>query len=83
MSREAIRQAERFAAAINARDTPADVIAEDFVMENVATAVTDKVYDGRDGVRRWMSDLFEAYGADARFGAEIVTADHHAVVARL
>ena len=73
--------AERFAAAINARSAPADLFHAEFRVENVETAVTDAVYaGGPDAYRRWLADLLEAFGDDARFEHEIVAeADDRAV----
>jgi hypothetical protein len=34
-------------------------------MENMSTAVTDKTYCGADGLREWISDMFEGFDVDA------------------
>lgn len=42
MSRENVELVYRYVAALNARQVPEGLLAPDFVMENAATAVTDK-----------------------------------------
>lgn len=71
---------EGFARAVNVRAFPEDLFAPDFRVENVSTAVTDRVYHGHDGATQWMTDLLEAFADDARFGYELVaTAPDHVV----
>jgi hypothetical protein len=51
MSQENVKVVHRYAAALNAREVPEELLAPDFVMVNATTAVTDKTYRGRAGVR--------------------------------
>ena len=53
-------------------------------MENLSTAITDTTYRGADGLRKWVSDLFEGFDEDARFETEEILADgEDFVVARM
>jgi ketosteroid isomerase-like protein len=88
MSQENIELHERRVAAINAREIPDELLLEicapDCRMENLSTAVTDKTYYGADGLRQWVSDLFEGFEEDACFETEEVLADgEDFVVARM
>lgn len=74
MSQENIKIAERYTAAITAREVPADVLAPDVRIENVKTAVTDGAYEGVDGVKQWISDFFDVLGEDARYESHVVAA---------
>jgi ketosteroid isomerase-like protein len=68
MSRENVEEvARRWVEAINAREIPDDLIAPDCRLENVRTAVTDKVYVGPDGVREWMNDFFDVLDQEASY----------------
>ncbi|MDQ4040662.1 MAG: nuclear transport factor 2 family protein [Actinomycetota bacterium] len=69
MSRENVELALRYTAAVNAREVPEELLTPDFRIENVTTAVTDRVYHGAEGVRQWMSDFFDVLGEDARYEA--------------
>ncbi len=80
MSRETVELALRYTAAINAREVPVELLAPDFRIENVTTAVTDRVYHGAEGVRQWMEDFFDVLGEDARYEARpIADGDDYAV----
>ena len=61
-------------AAINAREMShelaEELLAPDFYMENLSTAVTDKTYHGAAGVREWISDTFEVVGEGAHYETE-------------
>jgi ketosteroid isomerase-like protein len=57
-------------AAVNAREVPKEILAEDFLMENRVSAVTDYSYHGAVGWREWMSDLFEEFAAGARYSLD-------------
>jgi ketosteroid isomerase-like protein len=86
MSQENVDLAYRFGAALNARQIPEGLLAADFVMENVATAVTDRTYHGAAGVLEWARDMFEAFDADAGFEIKRVVAhddDFVVVTARM
>jgi hypothetical protein len=65
-----IEIARQLADGINAREVPDDLFAPDFLLENVRTAVTDTVYRGPAGARRWLSDFFGVLDDDARFELE-------------
>lgn len=52
MSQENLEIVQIFTAAINARQVPDELLAPDFRMDNVATAVTDRTYYGAEGVRQ-------------------------------
>jgi ketosteroid isomerase-like protein len=80
MSRENADIALRYAAAINARQVPEDLLASEFQMENVTTAVTDRVYHGAEGVRQWISDFFDVLDDDARYEARPIEAGDDYVV---
>ncbi|HTQ67246.1 MAG TPA: nuclear transport factor 2 family protein [Solirubrobacteraceae bacterium] len=76
MSRENLEIYKRSLAAINAREFP-DELAEEllavgFHAENASTAVTDKAYFGREGVREWIRDMFEGLNDDAQLEIEEV-----------
>jgi ketosteroid isomerase-like protein len=79
MSRENVEIVERIRAAINKREISdelaEELIAPDFLIENVSTAVSDNTFHGVSGLRQWMSDTFDALGDDARYEIEEVLAD--------
>jgi ketosteroid isomerase-like protein len=65
---------ERFTAAVTAREDPGEFFVPDCSIENVATVVTDATYRGHDGVRRWISDIFDVLDDDARLEIEEILA---------
>jgi ketosteroid isomerase-like protein len=73
------------AQAVNAREVPGDLIAPDFLIENVRTGVTDDVYLGAAGARKWLDDFFGVLDEQARFeldelidaGGDSVVMVHH------
>lgn len=78
------RLMERFTAAVTAREDPGELFVPDCRIENVATAVTDATYLGHDGVRKWISDIFDVLDDDARFEIEeILATGEDFLVARL
>jgi ketosteroid isomerase-like protein len=77
-----VELAMRFVAAINERRPPEEILAPDFTMENVSTAVTDRTYFGVDGVREWISDFFDVL-EDPEHTAQPVAAGDDYVIARL
>ena len=83
MSRENVEVLRRITAAINAREVPEDLLAPDFRMENVSTAVTDRTYHGSEGARQWMSDFFDVLGEGARHEAEPIEVGDEYVVSKL
>ena len=61
-----------------------DLIAPDFRIDNISTAVTDDHYQGVEGLRKWISDTFEAFDEDTRYETEEILADSdNFVVARM
>jgi len=82
MSQENIEIALRFAAAINAREVPEELLAPDVRLENVTTAVTDRTYRGAAGVREWISDFFDVLGDDAFYEGEVIEAGDDYVVGK-
>ncbi len=82
MSRENVEIALRFAAAIDAREVPEELLAPDVRLENVTTAVTDTTYHGAEGVRQWISDFFDVLDEDARYEGEVVEARDDYVVGK-
>jgi ketosteroid isomerase-like protein len=72
----------RFTAAVNERRAPEELLAPDFSMENVATAVTDRTYLGAEGVREWISDFFDVLEDGEHVAEPIATGDDF-VVAKL
>jgi ketosteroid isomerase-like protein len=88
MSQANIELHERAVAAINGREMShelaEELLAPDFYMENLLTAVTDKTYHGAAGVREWISDTFEVVGEGAHYETEEILADGEGfVVARV
>lgn len=61
MSQRNIELHNRGVAALNAGELPDELFEElcapEFRMENTSTAVTDKSYDGAEGVREWITAL--------------------------
>ncbi len=79
MSKENVERAKRGVAALNAPELPdelaEELLASDYRIENVSTAVTDKTYYGIDGVRQWRADFFEMLDENARYETEEILAD--------
>jgi len=71
MSQENIEVGERLTAAINTREISEELaeelIAPDYLIENVSTAVSDNTFHGAAGLRQWLSDTFDALDDDARY----------------
>jgi ketosteroid isomerase-like protein len=82
MPQENIEIANRWTAAINARQVPEELLAPDVLLENVTTAVTDRTYRGATGVREWISDFFDVLGDDARYEGEVIEAGDDYVVGK-
>jgi ketosteroid isomerase-like protein len=55
--------------------TIASLIAPDFSIENVVTAVTDKTYHGAAGCVEWWRDLSDTFAAGARYEVEAIIAE--------
>ncbi|HTQ68806.1 MAG TPA: nuclear transport factor 2 family protein [Solirubrobacteraceae bacterium] len=88
MSQENLDVYERAMATLAARvisdELASELLAPDFRIENAATAVTDKTYDGAAGVREWVRDIYEGMDEDSRYETEEILADgEDYVVARV
>ena len=88
MSQENVEIAKRGVTAPNMREIPdelgEELLAPDYRIENVSTAVTDKTYYGINGVREWLADFFEALDVTATYETEEILADgEDFVVARV
>jgi ketosteroid isomerase-like protein len=75
MSHENVEIFRRTVEAINARDVSEALMAPDFRIENVVTAVTDKTYYGAAGTLEWLNDMSDAFGEGARYEVEEIIAD--------
>lgn len=70
-------------AAVGTGETPAELLAPEFRMENRATAAADAVYYGARGLRDWLEDLLGVFAAGAAFAVdELIAAGEDFVVAR-
>jgi ketosteroid isomerase-like protein len=84
MSQENLEIARRWLDALAARSVPEELLAPDFVMENVSTAVTHRTYSGAAGVEEWLSDFFDVLDpTDARYEAEFTNDGANYVVAKI
>jgi ketosteroid isomerase-like protein len=79
MSQENVESTKRGVAALNKRELPdelgEELLAPDYRIENVSTAVTDRTYYGITGVREWLADFFEALDEAATYETEEILAD--------
>jgi len=79
MSQEIIEIGERITAAINKREISdelaEELIAPDYLIENVSTAVSDNTFHGASGLRQWMTDTFDVLDDGARYEIEEILAD--------
>jgi len=57
---------ERLLRAVNDREVPQALLAPGFTMQQSITSATDYAYNGPDGWRDWLNDIFEFFGSDAR-----------------
>ncbi len=85
MSQENVEIYRRVVEAFNTSDgVPEALLAPDFRIENIVTAVTDKTYYGVSGCVEWLNDLADAYGDEPRFEIEQIVAEgDDFVIARL
>jgi hypothetical protein len=74
MSEENVEIVRKAIEAVSAREVPEDLIAPDARIQNVATAVSDNLYVGHDGVREWQEDFFGVMDEGARLEVEEVIA---------
>jgi ketosteroid isomerase-like protein len=51
------------------------LLAADYRIENIVTAVTDKTYYGASGSVEWFSDMSEAFATGAEHEVEAIIAD--------
>jgi ketosteroid isomerase-like protein len=75
MSQANVEIYRRLSAALDAREVPEALLAPEFRMENIVTAVSDKTYRGVAGVREWISDSFDVLAEGTRLVAEETIAD--------
>jgi ketosteroid isomerase-like protein len=75
MSQENVEVYRRISAAFDAREVPEPLLAPEFRMENIVTAVSDKAYRGVAGVREWISDTFDVLAEGTRLVVEEIIAD--------
>ncbi|HEY1357981.1 MAG TPA: nuclear transport factor 2 family protein [Thermoleophilaceae bacterium] len=83
MRAEGLELAQRFSDAIQAREVPDGLFADDCEIENVPTAVTARKYVGSEGFLHWMQELFDAFGEDVTFEQEPLAAEDDWVVGML
>ncbi len=81
MSRENEEIARRYTEAVSARRVPEELLAPDFRIENVITAVTDRTYHGTEGVRQWIADFFDVLEDGASYEARPIASGDDFVVA--
>jgi ketosteroid isomerase-like protein len=78
MSQKNVESTKRGVAALNSRELPdelaEELLAPDYRIENVSTAVTDRTYYGANGVREWLADFFEALDEAATYETEEILA---------
>jgi ketosteroid isomerase-like protein len=74
MSEENVEIVRKAIEAVSAREVPEDLIAPDARIQNVATAVSDNLYVGHDGVREWQEDFFGVMDEEAGLEVEKVIA---------
>jgi hypothetical protein len=76
VSRENVDLYRQVGEAINSPDgVPEALLAPQFRIENIVTAVSDKTYYGAAGCREWLRDIADAYRAGARLEIEQIIAD--------
>lgn len=75
MSQENVEIYRRITAAFDAREVPEALLAPEFRMENIVTAVSDKTYWGVAGVREWISEAFDVLAEGTRLVVEEIIAD--------
>ena len=78
MSEENLAASRRLADAFNASDVETQLVsllAPDYHIDNIVTAVTDKTYYGVPGCLEWLRDLSDAFAPGAHFELESVIAD--------
>jgi ketosteroid isomerase-like protein len=88
MFQENVETAKRSVSALNtpelSDELAEELLAPDYRIENVSTAVTDRTYYGADGAREWRADFFETLDENARYETEETLADgEDFVVARV
>ena len=77
------RAHEMLFAAVGSGETPVEMLAPEFRVENHATAAADAVYYGARGLRDWLEDLLGVFAPGAAFEVDaVVAAGEDFVVAR-
>jgi ketosteroid isomerase-like protein len=74
MSEENVEIVRKAIDTISARELPEDLIAPDIQLQNARTAVSDNLYVGYDGLRKWQEDFFGVMDKEARLEVEEVIA---------
>jgi ketosteroid isomerase-like protein len=80
MSQENVEIVRKAFEIVNAREVPEDLIEPDIQIQNVRTAVTDKLYVGPEGIRDWQEDFLAVMDETARFRIDQVLAHEGDVV---
>jgi ketosteroid isomerase-like protein len=82
MSRENVEIVRRVVEAVNTGELPRELVAQEFVLTNATTAVTDATYHGYEGALKWRAELFDVV-EDARYVLDevIESTDDHVVIA--
>jgi ketosteroid isomerase-like protein len=82
MTQDNVELVRRLTEAINARVVPEELLDSAIQLENVTTAVTNEVYTGFAGARKWMDDLYDALDDQATYETlEIIAEGDDFVVA--
>lgn len=82
MTQDNVELVRRLTEAINARVVPEELLDPAIELENVTTAVTNEVYTGFAGARKWMDDLYDALDDQATYETlEIIAEGDDFVVA--
>ena len=72
----------RLMAAVKPLGLPRGLLAQDFRLENHATAIADDVYWGERGLLEWLEDLLSVFEDGAAYKvSEVIQADGESVIA--
>jgi hypothetical protein len=77
---ELFRQAMENVNAPRPDEALASLLAADFRIDNIVTAVTDKTYYGAAGCLEWLNEMTEAFAQGWRCEVESILADSHEFV---
>jgi hypothetical protein len=78
VSRENVELFRRLTDAVNAPDAEtqlAPLLAPEYHIDNIVTAITDRTYWGVPGCLEWREDLLDAFAPGARYEMEALIAD--------